>query len=197
MALYRAPTAMAASIRATNKPTMVCHDPWVSFLLTAITAIGLIMYFWKFHRESHLWYGFKFNNYCSLYFYNTCYFVPIKIADTHGRLYQFSIESKIHIEDVTLQKCLTWDTLHIEWKDVKIKIGSKCLALPTDITIPLKDKIRLRHVLNGKAPNVFLLIKQGATYYHINPASGNLSETSTACQFIQLIFFHILQNEQN
>ena len=51
MALYRAPTAMAATIRATNKPTMVCHDPWVSFLLTAITAIGLIVYFWKFLRQ--------------------------------------------------------------------------------------------------------------------------------------------------
>ena len=66
MALYRAPTAMAATIRVRTKPTMVCHDPWVSFLLTTITAIGLIMYFWKFLRQTHLWYGFKFNNYCSL-----------------------------------------------------------------------------------------------------------------------------------
>ena len=73
------------------------------------------------------------------------------------------------------------DTLHIEWKDVKIKIGNKCLALPSDITFPLKDKIRLRNVLNGKAPNLFILVKQGATYYHINPASGKLIETATTC----------------
>ena len=183
MALHRVPTAVSAPINSAKKTTMVCHDPWVSFLLTAITAIGLIMYFSKFLRQTHLWYGFKFNNYCSLYlyFYNTCYFVPIKVADTHGRLHQFSMENRMHIDSVSLQKCLTWDTLHIEWKDVKIKIGNKCLALPSDITIPLKDKIRLRNVLNGKAPNLFILVKQGATYYHINPASGNLIETATTC----------------
>ena len=107
--------------------------------------------------------------------------MPIKIADTHGRLHQFSMESRMHIDSISLQKCLTWDTLHIEWKDVKIKIGHKCLALPSDITIPIKDKIRLRHVLNGKSPNVFILVKQGATYYHINPTSENLIETSNAC----------------
>ena len=41
MALHRVPTAMSAPINSAKKTTMVCHDPWVSFLLTAITAIGL------------------------------------------------------------------------------------------------------------------------------------------------------------
>ena len=105
LALHRVPTAMCAPVATGKKTTMICHDPWVSFLLTAITAIGLIVYFWKFLKQSHLWYGFKFNNYCSLYFYfyNTCYFVPIKIVDTHGRLHQFSMENKMNIDNISLQ----------------------------------------------------------------------------------------------
>ena len=112
MALHRVPTAMLAPINSAKKTTMVCQYPWVSFLLTAITAIGLIMYFWKFLRQTHLWYGFKFNNYCSLYFYfcNTCYFVPIKVADAHGRLHQFSMENRMHIDSISPPKCLTWDS---------------------------------------------------------------------------------------
>ena len=57
-------------------------------------------------------------------------------------------------------------------------MGSKYLALPTDITIPLVDKMRLRHVLGGKSPNVFILVKQGSTYYSISTAGGASVPTS-------------------
>lgn len=173
MALYRALAAMAVPVAdEQNTCTVVCHDPWVSFLLKAITVAGIVMCCWKCLKLAHICYDFKFNNYCSLYFYNTCYFEPIKVADTHGRLHQFTIENKLSIENISLQKCLTWDTLHIDWGDVKIKMGSKYLALPTDITIPLEDKMRQKHVLGGQSPNVFILVKQGSIYYSIGTAGG-------------------------
>lgn len=117
MAPYRASTAMAAPVTGEKKHTVVCHDPWVNFLLTAITMAGIVMRFWKCLKQTHLCYGFKLNNYCSLYFYfyNIHYFLPLKIADTHGRLHQLTIENKLSIGNISLQNCITWDTLHVMW----------------------------------------------------------------------------------
>ena len=33
------------------------------------------------------------------------------------------LRTHLSIENISLQKCLTWDVLHIEWGDVKIKDG--------------------------------------------------------------------------
>ena len=77
--------------------------------------------------------------------YISTFITPATLSPSKLLILMAGCINKIYIDNVSLHRCLTWDTLHIEWNDVKIKIGNKCLALPSDLTIPLKDKIRLRN----------------------------------------------------
>ena len=46
---------------------LVCHDPWVSFLMAAITAIGVVVYLYRQCKDMALVKGHRFAGVCNLY----------------------------------------------------------------------------------------------------------------------------------
>ena len=63
--------ATRASATPTNLPPtkVICHDPWVSFVLTLITILGIIAYMVKHGRHLSLIYGKRFTNICKIMFW--------------------------------------------------------------------------------------------------------------------------------
>ena len=47
---------------------VICHDPWVSFVLTLLTTLGIVCYMYKHGRQLTLLYGHKFSNICKVMF---------------------------------------------------------------------------------------------------------------------------------
>ena len=57
------------------------------------------------------------------------------------------------MENITLHKHCLWDILHVEWDEERIHYKDRSIPLREHLSVPLKDKIRLRWILKKKLPS--------------------------------------------
>ena len=73
----------------TNHMTkLVCHDPWVSFIVTVITIVGVVVYVYRSCRPMSFLKGHKFASICHVHiiFRNNTRYVPLKIGHYIGSI---------------------------------------------------------------------------------------------------------------
>ena len=181
MTMYRASTGEAAPIPNLTAPLtaidipihpaskLICHDPWVSFLMATITVIGVILYFYKSCKHLTLVRGYKFASICHIYIIvgNATRYVPVKIGQHVGSPYLFKYTDVIPRERLSLQKQVIWDHLHLHWTDEEIKYKGKKIPLRQHVTITLADKLRLRSILTPDCCLMYM-VKQGDTWYQLS-----------------------------
>ena len=66
-------------------------------------------------------------------------------------------------ENIKLNKNYIWDTLEIDWKEVKVTFNENEINLPTAVTIKLLYKIKVRCLMNRQLILFQLMLKQGIT----------------------------------
>ena len=145
----------------------ICHKPWLSITLTAITVLGVIIYLCKYGSRLTLCKGHRYTNTCSIYLFLSVdnYYVPIKLRNTNAIAYKIRLNTPITREHISLTKKLLWDTLLINWSDSKIVLNNKQLPMPQTVCVNLIDKYRTRHIMTNTNTTAFLMIKQGVTWY--------------------------------
>ena len=181
MTMYRAGTGEAAPLpnltaplTAIDIPThpaskLICHDPWVSFLMATITIIGLILYFYRSCKHFTLVRGYKFASICHIYIIvgNETRYVTIKIGQYVESPYLFKYNEIISRERLSLQKQILWDHLHLDWTEEQIKYKGKKIPLRQHVTITLSDKLGLRNILTPECCLMYM-VKQGDTWYQLS-----------------------------
>ena len=153
----------------TNQVTkLVCHDPWVSFGITIITVIGVIIYMYRSCRHLTIIKGHRFASICHIHiiFCDDTRYVPLKIGHCIGSPFLLKYNFLPPTENMTLHKQCLWDTLHLQWKEERISYKEKNIPLREHLNVPLKDKYRLRRMFN-KNHQVMYMIKQGDTWYNL------------------------------
>ena len=171
IALYKQATGgEAAPIEPTTEinTKVICHDPWVSFILTLLTIIGMLAYIYKHGRHLALIYGHKFTNMCQVHVLacTKTHYVKIKIAELGANPSLFSMNKSLEINQVSLQRGYIWDYIHINWGEVVLKHAEKVVTVREHMCVPLIDKIRLRKVfMNVTEYNV--MVQQGDTWLGI------------------------------
>ena len=110
----------------TDNKNVVCKDPSVSFFVTLITIIGMIFYIWHHCRTFTLCKGYRYEEACKTYIFlsHVSFFVPIKIKDTGGYLHLYTLSKPLNHELLSLHQNYLWDTIHIDWKDVILKVAN-------------------------------------------------------------------------
>ena len=146
----------------TNHMTkLLCHDPWVSFIITLITIIGVVVYVYRSCRHMSFLKGHKFASICHVHiiFCNNTRYVPLKIGHYIASPFLFQYNELPLVENITLHKHCLWDEERIHYKD-------RSILLREHLSVPLKDKIRLRWILK-KNYQVMYMVKQGDTWYNL------------------------------
>ena len=180
MTLYRAGKGKAAPIPSTFQPLtavdipihpsakLICHDPWVSFLMATITVLGIILYLYKQCKDMTLIKGHKFAGICKLYLIvgNSTRYVPLLIGQGVGSPFLFKYNQIIPISNMSLEKQLIWDHVHLNWDSQRIKHKNEDIPLKQHISVPLKEKIRLRQLLTPSTQFMYM-VKQGNTWYNL------------------------------
>ena len=185
MAIYRASPAEARPVNMTFSPAtvqrltafdiptnsvtkLVCHDPWVSVMLAAITIVGLIVYLYQNCKHLTLVKGHRFASNCHVHLIlgNATWYVPFKIGQFVGSPFLFEYNKSPQVNQITLHKQLIWDHLNLSGKDLKVNYKGKRVPLREHVTVPLKDKLRLRNIFDSPF-HVLLMIKQGDTWYNL------------------------------
>ena len=153
----------------TNHMTkLVCHDPWVSFIVTVITIVGVVVYVYRSCRHMTLLKGHKFASICHIHiiFCNNTRYVPLKIGHYIGSPFLFQYNELPLVENIALHKHCLWDIIHVEWDEERIHYKDRSIPLREHLNVPLKDKIRLRWILK-KNYQIMYMVKQGDTWYNL------------------------------
>ena len=156
-------------IPTNNMTKLVCHDPWVSFIVTVITIVGVVVYVYRSCRHMTFLKGHKFASICYVHiiFCNNTRYVPLKIGHYIGSPFLFQYNELPLVENITLHKHCLWDILHVEWDEERIHYKDRSIPLREHLNVPLKDKIRLRWILKKKNYQIMYMVKQGDTWYNL------------------------------
>ena len=171
MALFKQATeATAGPVQPETQQTtkVICHDPWVSFILTLLTVLGMVAYMYKHGRQLAIIYGHKFTNLCVVYVLacTRTHFVKIKVAELGGSPSLFKINKSLENDKVTLQKGYIWDTLHINWESIVLDHCGQIVEVREHISVPLIDRIIMRRVF-FQVNEFNIMIQQGDTWLNV------------------------------
>ena len=109
---------------------------------------------------------------------NTHSYVPIKLCRVAGSIHLFRIKGRLNLENVKLKKNWIWDVLEIDWSNVSITLNNKEIDLPNSVIIPFKERYRARRLLRKHPLLLYVMLKQGKTWFSLVPEPRNLSVTN-------------------
>ena len=162
--------ATKASATPTGLPPtkVICHDPWVSFVLTCLTIAGILAYVYKHGRQFSLIYGHRFTNICKVYVLisNHTHYVKLKVAELCGNPNLFSCNKTLEIDKITMQKGFIWDHIHIAWEEVIIRHAQCEIQVRQHMSVPLIDKVRMRRIFSHSVDYSFM-VQQGDTWMNV------------------------------
>ena len=158
----------ALDIPSNSVTKLVCHDPWISFVLVVITVLGLIVYLYQNCKHLTLVKGHRFASICHVHLVlgNATRYVPLRIGQFVGSPFHFEYNRSPQVNQITLQKQFLWDHMHISWQCQEVKYKKNRIPLKETVTVPLKDKLRLRNIFDGDFHAMFM-VKQGDTWYNL------------------------------
>ncbi len=137
--------------------------------MTVITTIGAIIYLYRTWRRLALWTGPRVSKSCEVYLtvqYGP-YYVPIRLATIVGYPNQISCSTNFEWDQLQNQEGLLWDTLRIDWKEVKINKGETEIAVPDTMQINFPYNMRLGKCLKATDCIPELFAKQGNNWFPI------------------------------
>ena len=88
-------------------------------------------------------------------------FFPIKIKDTAGDLHLYTLSKPLNCEQLSLHQNYLFYTIHIDWKDVILKVAKINISLPTVIAVPVIDKIRTRLIFHIENIVAHFMVQKG------------------------------------
>ena len=172
-------TAVPVQHNTVQTTKVICHDPWVSFVLTLLTILGIVCYMYKHGRQLTLLYGHQFSNICKVYVLvcSRTHFVKIKVASLGGSPSLFKVNKSLAIDKIALQRGYIWDTLHIDWEGIVLTHGCQIVNVCEHVSVPLIDRMRMRRVFL-QAQDFNIMVQQGDTWLSV-PEEDNSGLIST------------------
>ena len=70
-------------------------------------------------------------------------YIPIKLCKTACSIHLFKITGTLKAENIKLNKNYIWDTLIIDWKEVRVTFNKNKINLPRVITVKLQGKVEV------------------------------------------------------
>ena len=159
-----------------STPRVICTDPTLTTFATVITICGVV--FWLYtHCKDLSWIkGYEYTRTCTLYvfLFNNHRYIPLKIRHLAGHMHMYHLSDSLNPEQIAYTNNCIWDTLHFDWSYVTLRMNATSISLPTEIQIPLKDKLRVRRMLQKEDLDLQFMIKQGSNWYSLNRAASVL-----------------------
>ena len=88
-------------------------------------------------------------------------YVPIKLCKTSGSIHLFKLMGSLQTKDVSLDRNKVWDILEINWRNITVMVNRNIINLPGSVTIPFRDKFRVRQMIRSRLLLLHLMLGQG------------------------------------
>ena len=87
----------------------------------------------------------------------------------------FKITGTLTSENVKLKRNKIWDIMEVDWKDANVTLSRNKINLPKSVTIKVRDKFKIRHLVKRQPLLFHIMLKQGFTWFTL--ASDHMQET--------------------
>ena len=94
-------------------------------------------------------------------------YIPIKLCKTSDSIHLCNIKGTLKSKDIKLNRNYLWDTLEINWNKIIITFNDNKIDLPKIVGIKMRDKFRVRRLMNREPLNLYMMIRQGITWYNL------------------------------
>ena len=80
-----------------------------------------------------------------------------------GRIHLFKITGTLTSENVKLKRNRIGDIIEIDWKEINVTLNGNKINFPKSVTIKLRDKFKIRHLVIREPLLFHIMLKQGFT----------------------------------
>ena len=166
-------------VEATDMSDMLCtcKTQWYIMGILIIITLGMLYSVTNKIIKSNFFKGCLLSNNTKILLFvsNTHLYIPIKLCRVTRSIHLFRIRGKLNSENVKLKKNWIWDVLEIDWSNVSITLNKNEIDLPSSVIIPFKERYRARRLLRKEPLLLYIMLKQGKTWFSLVPEPRNLS----------------------
>ena len=140
----------------------------LAYIGITLTLLCMMIVVLLHYRRSKFCRGYRFSNVVKivLFISDVQHYIPVKLTKTSGSPHLFKFTGTLYSEDIKLNKNYLWDTLEINWDQIKLTFNDREIKLPRLVTIKMQDEIRIRRMMSKDTRNSHVMIKQGITWYN-------------------------------
>ena len=96
-----------------------------------------------------------------LFFTDVRQYVPVKFCKTAGSIHLFQIYGQLDPNQIILEK-------KIDWKEVFVTLNGTIVRMPKTVKVPLRDKYRLRTLMDKHSLLLHVMLRQGTSWYALD-----------------------------
>ena len=103
-----------------------------------------------------------------LFFSDVKQYIPVKLCKSAGSIHLFQIYGQLSSDQIVLEKNCLWDMMRINWKKVFVNLNSTMVQMPRSVKVLLRDKYKLRTLMEKHSLLLHVMLKQGTSWYALD-----------------------------
>ena len=158
--------SLAAEAAPVGK-AVVCSDPELTYFLTAVTIVGILIYLYKHYKAMTCLRGEKLSNAATVYLIlcDNCHYVKLKLLEIPRNITLCTQQGQFGRQNIEYIERGIWDTVKFDFKKYKFLYDEEQVFLPRVVAVPLTDKIKARRMAKQETCCAYIRVRQNNTWY--------------------------------
>ena len=154
----------------TKQAKEFCTAQWYAIAALTVLTILLIVYICLSNQKCTMFKRRLYSNTVTimLFFSDVRQYVPVKLCKTAGSIHLFQIYGQLDSNQIVLEKNCLWDMIKIDWKEVFVTLNGTIVRMPKTVKVPLRDKYRLRTLMDKHSLLLHIMLRQGTSWYALD-----------------------------
>ena len=159
-----------ADVVVTKQTKEFCTAQWYAIAALTVLTILLIVYICLPNQKCTMFKRRLYSNRVTiiLFFLDIRQYVPVKLCKTAGSIHLFQIYGQLDSNQTVLEKNCLWDMIKIDWKEVFVTLNGTIVRMPKIVKVPLRDKYRLRTLMDKHSLLLHVMLRQGTSWYALD-----------------------------
>ena len=154
----------------TQQTKEFCTAQWYVIAALTVLTMLLIVYICLSNQKCTLFKRRLYSNTVTimLFFSDVRQYVPVKLCKSAGSIHLFQIYGQLDSDQIIPEKNCLRDMIKIDWKEVFVTLNGTIIRMPKTVKVPLRDKYRLRTLMDKHSLLLHVMLRQGTFWYALD-----------------------------
>ena len=154
----------------TNQIKQHCTAQWYAIAALTMMTILLIAYICLTTQQCTIFKRRLYSNTVTimLFFSDIKQYIPVKLCKSAGSIHLCQLYGQLNSDQIVLEKNCIWDMIRINWKEVFVSLNGTVIKMPKSVKVPLRDKYRLRTLMEKHSLLLHVMLRQGTSWYALD-----------------------------